>query len=41
MTDMYEDERDEERKHDALDEQEGGGHGEDEGEREEALDEDG
>jgi hypothetical protein len=40
MTDTYEDERDEERKDDAL-EQEGGRYGEDEGEREEALDEDG
>ena len=40
MTDTYEDERDDDRENDLLDEQEGKGFGEDEGEREEALEED-
>ncbi len=40
MTDMYEDERDEDRDDDLLEEQEGKGYGDDEGEREEAFDDD-
>ena len=40
MTDMYEDERDDDREDDLLEEQEGMGIGEDEGEGEEAVEED-
>ena len=40
MSDMYEDERDDDREDDLLEEQEGMGIGEDEGEGEEAVEED-